>query len=157
MLHVFHKPNGLTIKCRGSKSKEFSMGPGCHGLPNLKWAWTFLKSGLTTKWPIKTYFVVALRPPILYGKLAGGCADKIPQEAGALIEWVSLGEADVKDFTFSTKCWFIFFKNPCFLAKNVSLQNACNPKLWKILRSFDIYNFQHAFCRAPFLAWSSIL
>ena len=34
--------------------------------------WTFLQGGLTTKWPIRTHFVVAWRPPILYGKLQEG-------------------------------------------------------------------------------------
>ena len=146
----------------------FLMGPGCHGLPNLKWAWTFLKSGLTTKWPIKTYFVVALRPPILYGKLAGWCADKIPQEAGALIEWVSLGEADVKDCTFSTKCWLFFSRIHVFWQK-LSLYKM------HVIQSFENYYFrliyiissmhfvEHhfwpgaAFCRVFAAGWHSIL
>ena len=34
--------------------------------------WTFLQGGLTTKRPIKTHFVVALRRPIPYGKLREG-------------------------------------------------------------------------------------
>ena len=91
----FQKHNGFTTKCRGSSLEESAMGLGnfttnCLALESpffgapaffsTKWLaiqswsgpWTFSQGGLTTKWPIKTHIVVALRPPILYGKFEGG-------------------------------------------------------------------------------------
>ena len=77
-------PGNFTTKCLGFPRPFFNLisilqpsfesifSTKCLACQSWSGPWTFSQGGLTTKWPIKTHFVVALRPPILYGKFAGG-------------------------------------------------------------------------------------
>ena len=85
-------PGNFTTKCLGFPRPFFNQisifQPSCQRiffykmpcLPKLKWA-----LDLFTRWPHykmnkKKHFVVALRPPILYGKFAGGLKHENEEE-----------------------------------------------------------------------------
>ena len=66
--------------------------------------------------------------------------------------WASLGESGRWRIHFLYRMLGDFFELPSFLVKNASLQNACHSELWKMMLTFEISNFKHAFCGAPFFA-----
>ena len=134
-------PAFLSTKCLASQSWS---GP-----------WTFSQGGLTTKWPIKTHFVVALRPPILYGKFDGGCVLYIltckcaSRHNGVHFFDISTSKNTVnRDFpTFSRICIFflLIFSLPTLLTSAFQLSILSEVWLLNFLRLY-IYIYYIIIC-----------